>query len=307
VILHALNMDHIVLVAMLTGTLILATAFFLVTRNFNNAVSSGKSALEGYLKNGKLPAIHLSDGSKTGALLQLIQTAISTLDTTVKEKKDLVTLMSHDIRTPLAQVIGMCSLIQLTEDKAEINEYCQILMNEMTNQLNFLEQIVYMNRLDNMDAAFRERSLTPISELVDRAMHSLNLQTVEKTLDWQFQIEKDSSVLVNAHLFSQALQNVISNAIKFSMVDSSVFIGSHTEKNSTIIEVRDHGLGFRQEDAGALFERFTSKGKPGTKGEKSNGIGLYLTKNIVERHNGKIEAFSSGPGKGATFRITLPG
>lgn len=287
------------------SVLISATITILIIKEILEPLVIAKDALEVYLQKRQLVSLPTTYANEAAVLFQNVQHTLETLDKTLAEKKELVTLLSHDVRAPLGQVIGMCNLILGTDDRNEVTEYCNMLIVEMQNQLNFLEEVVKMNRLDSIDIAFEERERVAVTELVDRAMHSLNVQTIEKNISWEFDIQGDLMVNVNRHLFSQAIQNVISNAIKFSYEKSVISIRSHAESNHKIIEIRDQGLGFKPEESGRIFTRFTRHGKSGTRGEKSSGLGLYLTKNIVERHQGRIEAFSDGPGQGALFRFTL--
>ena len=285
--------------------LVSTTITILILKQLLEPLVIAKNALEIYLHKRQLVALPTNYKNEAGVLFQNVQLTLETLDKTIADKKDLVTLLSHDVRAPMAQVIGMCNLILLTEDRAEITEYCTMLITEMQNQLNFLEQVVKMNRLDNMEIAFEERKQVQVSELVDRAMHTLNVQTLEKDISWVFDIQRNMMVNVNPHLFTQAIQNVISNAIKFSHAKSTITIKTRQERNKKIIEIKDEGLGFKQDESLKIFTRFTKYSQTSTKGEKPSGLGLYLTKNIVERHHGRIEAFSDGPGLGALFRFVM--
>lgn len=294
-----------ILLTVIFSILVTTTVTVIILKQLLEPLVIAKDALEFYLKKRELVPLPTTYKNEAGVLFQNVQLTLETLDKTIADKKDLVSLLSHDVRAPLAQVIGMCHLIMLTEDRNEITEYCTMLITEMENQLSFLEQVVKMNRLDSLDIAFEERKQVQISELVDRAMHTLNVQTLNKDISWEFDIQRNMMVNVNPHLFTQAIQNVISNAIKFSHAKSTISIHTREESNKKIIEIKDQGLGFKQEESLNIFTRFTKHGKSGTKGEKSSGLGLYLTKNIVERHHGKIEAFSDGPGQGALFRFVM--
>ena len=101
------------------------------------------------------------------------------------------------------------------------------------------------------------------------------------------------------------MDNLISNAIKFSKESDKIEINLIKEGNKAIIEVKDNGVGIPKDMIPHLFDRFSKAGRPGIRGEQSTGLGLSIVKQIIERHNGKIEV-SSTENKGSTFRITLP-
>ena len=95
------------------------------------------------------------------------------------------------------------------------------------------------------------------------------------------------------------------NAIKFSSDGMNIYIVATQDNDKVILTIRDEGLGFLHADMEQIFDRFTSAGKKGTHGENSIGLGLYLSKKMIEKHDGRLYAQSDGPNKGATFTILL--
>lgn len=112
--------------------------------------------------------------------------------------------------------------------------------------------------------------------------------------------------MADAMQLRKALDNLVSNAIKYTPGGGSVFLRASTEGTYLILEVQDTGLGMTQEDINAAFQEFTRLSAQPTGGETSTGLGLYIVKKIVEMHEGDVSATSSGLGKGTTFTITLP-
>jgi len=113
------------------------------------------------------------------------------------------------------------------------------------------------------------------------------------------------NVNVNKEKFHRVMDNLISNAIKFSKENDSIEISLSRENKLAIIWVRDYGMGIPKELLPQLFDRFTKAGRAGIRGEQSTGLGLSIVKQIVERHKGKIEV-DSVEGMGSTFKISLP-
>ena len=101
------------------------------------------------------------------------------------------------------------------------------------------------------------------------------------------------------------IDNLVSNALKFSKETDQVEIHLEDLGQYVIIEVKDHGLGIPKDMIPVLFDRFSGVGRTGLKGEQSTGLGLSIVKQIVEGHRGTIAVFSE-EGKGSTFRIQLP-
>ena len=105
--------------------------------------------------------------------------------------------------------------------------------------------------------------------------------------------------------FNQILTNIISNAIKFSYKNGRILISVVSDENNLTIQVSDEGIGIPDTIKDEIFDVFTSSGRSGTSGEKSTGLGLYITKRLVEFHNGEISIFSN-ESNGATVKLVFP-
>jgi signal transduction histidine kinase len=104
----------------------------------------------------------------------------------------------------------------------------------------------------------------------------------------------------------EAIDNLVSNAIKYSPIGGRISVVVSHQDNSIVIRVTDEGAGLSPEDLGRLFGRFQRLSAKPTAGESSTGLGLSIVKRIVDMHGGEITADSDGPGTGSTFTITLP-
>ncbi len=104
----------------------------------------------------------------------------------------------------------------------------------------------------------------------------------------------------------EAIDNLISNAIKYSPIGGKIIVAVTHEASDTVVRVSDEGAGLSPEDLGRLFGRFQRLSAKPTAGESSTGLGLSIVKRIIDMHGGEVTAESDGPGKGSTFTITLP-
>jgi signal transduction histidine kinase len=104
----------------------------------------------------------------------------------------------------------------------------------------------------------------------------------------------------------EAIDNLVSNAIKYSPIGGKIVLLVSHEQNATVIRIVDEGAGLSPEDLGRLFGRFQRLSAKPTAGESSTGLGLSIVKRIIDMHGGRIAADSSGPGQGSTFTVTLP-
>ncbi|MCR5862532.1 HAMP domain-containing histidine kinase [Flavobacterium sp. J372] len=105
---------------------------------------------------------------------------------------------------------------------------------------------------------------------------------------------------------SDVMHNLLSNAIKYSYPDSTIHIICRNDDDRVYIEVKDEGQGLSSDDLERLFTKFAKLSSKPTGRETSNGLGLSITKSLVELHNGSIEAISEGKGRGTSFIVRLP-
>ena len=234
-------------------------------------------------------------------LLSSIQDTIVNLDSMLAEKNDMIDLLSHDLRAPVNRILGLSNLIKIDDDtKKEI--YADYIMEECNSLLSVLENILLMLKEDSRPFRLSQVNL---KDLVNETVHFFDFALNEKNL--QVYVSVDDSIFINVQkeLFIQAVRNIMGNAIKFSSDGKNIFISAKQDKDQISLSIQDEGLGFMQSEIEGLFDRFTKAGKKGTHGEASIGLGLYLSKKMIEKHEGKLFAESDGINKGATFTIIL--
>ncbi|MES2701081.1 MAG: HAMP domain-containing sensor histidine kinase [Bacteroidota bacterium] len=283
-----------------TGAGCLWSAFYL----FNKLVQPlrlAKDGLTNYRANHDMPELPVEYDDEAGLLLNEIQTTITKLDTLITEKSDMIDLLSHDLRSPVGRILSLSGLIK-TDEPDQKDLYADYISNECKGLLRLLENILLMLKEDTM--TFRLVSVN-LKQLISETVSFFDFAVAEKNLNLKVSIDESLYILVQADLFTQAVRNIIGNAIKFSSDGKAILISGRQDVDHIAISIRDEGLGFVPSDIKRLFDRFTGAGKKGTHGETSIGLGLYLSKKIVERHGGKLLAESDGPNKGATFTIIL--
>src|SRR5207248_10812556 len=116
----------------------------------------------------------------------------------------------------------------------------------------------------------------------------------------------NQAAMCDADRIREAIDNLVSNAIKYSPIGGKIELLVTQTARGIMLQVRDQGAGLSLEDISRLFGRFQRLSAKPTAGESSTGLGLSIVKRIVDLHGGQITVESAGPGKGATFRISLP-
>ena len=265
-----------------------------------------KNALEAYIQKRDLPNLPVIYKDEAGILMQKVQNSLMSLDEFVQTKEDMVALISHDLRTPTNRIRGIIELIHSENKDPKLNEYIEMIQKESKDQIELLTFILEQLRQEELEITADKREQVKLLDLVKNNLESFQSILQEKGLQVELDIPENSLIRVEKQLFSQVLQNLIHNACKFSFPKGKISVSQSFHNGLLQLQVVDEGMGFSPSYSEKLFQRFTTHGRSGTQGEESTGIGLYLSRRIIMRHSGSLNAFSEGVNKGAKFEITIP-
>jgi two-component system sensor histidine kinase HydH len=204
--------------------------------------------------------------------------------------------LAHDIRTPLIAITGLSRLVQkqVCEDSVSC-EKLEIIMKETQRLDNMVNEILDFSRPLELHASEEN-----ISELIDQCLE-ITREVAQKK---QVKLRVDSSLnspflLFDAPRMKQAFINLLTNAIEASPENETVIISSYRKGEELIIDVSDRGCGISSDKREKVFSPFFTTKNGGT------GLGLPITKKIVEAHQGRLEIFDNTE-KGVTFRVVIP-
>lgn len=294
-----------VFIAVLIFTLAATGITLFILNKLLEPIIFAKESLSKYIVNKTTPQLPTNYTDEVGILLKEIQFSIQTLDELLEEKQDMIGLMSHDLKNPLAAVITYSELIPMadTDDKkeklsAKIKDAAEVQRDIINAVLELLEreEIVITSAM---------KSDIKLEKLFDELKYNYEDLFANKKLNLVIETN-ELNITAKEDLIKQVFSNLISNAVKFTPEGGSINITALKNGNNTEITVSDNGIGFPPNKSKAIFDRFTKEKRKGTKGENTTGLGLYLCNKIVSRHSGKIEASSQGEGHGSTFVVSLP-
>ncbi len=227
----------------------------------------------------------------------------------LNETKDkFISIISHDLRTPFTSILGFTDLLlyddSLTE--SERKQYIKFVRESAQSMLSLVNSILDWTRLQTGRIRFEPAKIN-VTEVIKNVLNSLSGAAIKKSINIINLIHDDIYLIVDKNLISQAISNLISNAIKFTPVEGKIEISAklNSTNNYYIFSIKDSGIGIKPEDISKLFlieSKFTTEG---TAGEKGTGLGLSFVKEIIEKHNGKIWV-ESQYGKGSNFQFSLP-
>lgn len=292
---------HVLLITGIILILAAATGAYLLFNKLITPLRSANRSLENYIATRKILELPVNYEDEAGILLANVQQTLTKLDSLIVEKSDMVDLLSHDLRSPVGRILSLSNMIK-GEGGGEVELYSDYIINECTGLLSLLENILLILREESNE--FRLEFVN-LNKLMQDTLASYQFSAAEKNLQISVSIDESIYIPIQPQLFKQAIRNILGNAIKFSPEGKTITIAGRQNDEQISLSIKDEGLGFKPGDIKRIFERFTTAGKKGTHGEASTGLGLYLSKKIVERHGGVLLAESDGEYKGASFTIIL--
>jgi PAS domain S-box-containing protein len=223
-------------------------------------------------------------------------------------KRDFISLASHQLRTPASGVKAFLSLL-LENHAGELNKKQRAFIakaNESNDrQLEIIDGLLSLASIQSGKIFLKKRPVDLRSLLRQSLSH---YQPVRKVKRQRFILNKSRHpviVNVDANHVQMAIDNLISNAIKYTPEKGKITITTRATKTSAYLEVVDNGIGIAKQDLPSLFQKFSRLNNPASHTVGGSGLGLYLAKAIIELHGGTITVRSE-PGAGTQFRIKLP-
>ena len=216
-------------------------------------------------------------------------------------KNQVLGLVANDLRNPIAAVESIAMIMELDEINEDTRDNLEMVKASCAKARSIIDDLLEAARNDNNHVIVTER--TELNQLLKTAVQS-----------WKTQLKADvlftSSVnpvyaLINKEKFYRVIDNLVSNAVKFSKDTDRIDIRLSKIADEIVIEVQDYGMGIPEAILPEIFTRFTKAGRTGTRGEKSTGLGLSIVRQIVESHNGTIDV-ESDEGRGSIFVVKLP-
>ena len=224
-------------------------------------------------------------------------------------KKDFLSSMSHEMRTPLNAIVGLSQLFTKADDLDEVHKDATELFVASQNLLNIINGILDANSISANEIEIENKDYNIISELKNIEQIT-NVMIMNKNLKIESYYSKDLPVTLNGdiHKVKRIITNLLTNAIKYTnegIINFNVNCINKGDTSTLIIEVKDTGRGMSEEQIEKLFNQFYRLEEDKDSDISGVGLGLAITKSFIDIMNGKIEVQST-LGEGTTFRIEIP-
>jgi signal transduction histidine kinase len=225
------------------------------------------------------------------------------LDKVNKNHARVIKMVAHDLRNPITTINMVSTMINPnTMAPDEVQDFANIITTLSKNSFDLIDQLLNTNLSDEQQIT---KSKVELSSLLSQCVRLLNFKAKEKKQQIILSGKTELMLLADPDKLTRVINNLVMNAIKFSPEDSIIKVKTFLKGNNTIIAIIDQGIGIPIGLQSKVFDPFTSVKRPGTKGETTFGLGLYISKRIVEAHEGIIW-FDSMPGNGTVFYVQLP-
>jgi signal transduction histidine kinase len=221
-------------------------------------------------------------------------------------KNDVISLVSHEMRTPLTAIQGMTELLANYELPSDRRREMNLAINDEVKRLTrMISEYLDITRLESGATAMRPAAVRA-EHLLERTLLLLDPVAGKRRIRLLRRFAADlPPLLADPDLLSRAFENLVSNAIKYSPEGSEVTISTAADEECIVIEVADQGYGIPSADLGRIFEKFYRVPRVEDAGTPGTGLGLAFVREIAELHRGSVSVRSDA-GRGSTFTLRLP-
>lgn len=224
-----------------------------------------------------------------------------------KQQEDFISTISHELRTPLTSIRGFAQTMLSSWDKLDDEskkKFIQIIEQQSNRLINLVENMLSVNKLQSFKdkLVFKNANANKLIEpIVQIIGHQYQNHNFEMCLN-----EKIPKIFVDVDKFQQIMTNLIENAAKYSNDGTKILIktGFSDSPDYVSIKVIDEGIGIKEEDYDKIFTKFSRLDNPLTRKAQGSGLGLYITKTLIQKMNGKISVNSCD--SGTTFEVLMP-
>jgi PAS domain S-box-containing protein len=239
-------------------------------------------------------------------LLEREQVARAQAERHSRTKDDFIAVLSHELRTPLNAIIGWVHILKRRGVLPEGMRGLDAIERNVKTQARIISDILDVSRINSGKLQLERQSIDP-AELVRDSLAALSATIDERRIRLETALESaHQPAWLDPARYQQIVWNLVTNAVKFSPEGGEVRVTLERHGELLRLEVRDFGAGIKTDFLPHLFERFTQSDSPGNRRHGGLGLGLSIVKHLVDLHGGSVEAFSDGPGTGATMRVVLP-
>jgi two-component system OmpR family sensor kinase len=248
-----------------------------------------------------------SSPDELGRLVDTLNAMLDRVERGVETQRRFTADASHELRSPLSRLRAEIEVtLRRPRDSAEYEETLRSCLEEVERLSELTEELLTLAHLDAEERPRRELAAVPLLPIVDDAMRRMSPEARRRAIRLHVEAQAPPlAVNVAPTAVGLALANILDNAVKFSPANGEVTVGVSADRGHALITVTDQGPGIGSDELGHLFDRFHRGAAARASEAPGFGLGLAISRAVIERQGGSISA-DSGPDGGARFRIRLP-
>jgi signal transduction histidine kinase len=221
-------------------------------------------------------------------------------------QNEIIQLAAHDLKNPLAGIIGISDhILYQKENTEELGQIADLIKDSSKRMLHILEDILKSGFLESGRIKLKV-SPSNFNEIVLQAIRGNQASAQQKSQVLKIEQGEEAFALVDRHRMLEILDNLISNAVKYAPKGAEIEASTRLEKDQVLFSIYNPGVGLSEEDMGRIFQKFCKLSAKPTGGETSTGLGLSIVKMLAELHGGSISAESDGLTHGVRFILQIP-
>ncbi len=220
----------------------------------------------------------------------------------------LIAIVAHELRGPLMPIRNAAELLKRAPlDATMCLRAAEVIERQVAGMMRLINDLVDVSHLNSGNLQI-ERQRVSMRDIVERCVEIVGTYVADRGHKLLVDISPEPVYLMaDAMRVCQSLQNLVTNAAKYTNNGGEVRIRAHRDKDNAVFEISDNGIGIVSDQLEKIFNMFDQDGQAGSRrSEGGLGIGLFLTRNLVEAHGGAVIATSAGPGLGSEFTVRLP-
>jgi signal transduction histidine kinase len=223
------------------------------------------------------------------------------------QQKNFILSITHELKSPLAAIkLYLQTLLSKPVPPEKQSQFFSHSLYDVERLERLVENVLEAARLERGEFHYDMKPIIP-SEVLKPSIQKIRSYAEDEEIDLSINIDEKAEVLGDSHAMLSVFNNLIENAVKYSLSPKRISIRLYQDSKYVYFEIEDNGPGIDKNDIPYIFDRFYRAGNEMTRNTKGTGIGLYLVKKITEAHKGQVSVRSAESGQGgALFQIRLP-
>ena len=235
-----------------------------------------------------------------------LEQALAELSRQSRLKDDFLSLVGHELRTPLSNILGYAEfLVEGNLDAGERTEYIQVIYQESRRLARLVNEILDLSRMETGRLIYHHMYY-PLDSVLEQAIEAVKSEAEKKQIVIERDLAVKKEIWLDPDRIKQVTINFLNNAIKYSPAGTKIWVKSRLQDSGALVSVQDQGVGIEDKDKEKIFEKF-GRVEDLEHHHQGAGLGLTIARGIIEEgHKGKIWVESEGRNQGSTFYFWLP-